>query len=381
MTPPPGSPRRPQVRLLATQLAAPVPGGTGRYTEQLWAALVAGRPADAELTAWWPTRRPPPSLTDPSGGATGLVVTPRVPVPYRALARLWEIGSPPYPAADGVVHAPTVLVPPRRRSRCVVTVHDVVPWTHPETLTPRGVRFHHRMGARIAAAADLVVTPTEAVAEQVRRLLTPRAPVVSVHSGVTPLVPPADAAARRLRLGVTGDYVLFVGTAEPRKGLDVLVEAMAAPDLLSLSLVVAGAAGWGDVDVADLAARAGVRSRAVVTGRLSDADLAAVYAGATVLAMPSRAEGFGFPVLEAMGHAVPVVTSDDPALVEVGGGAAAIVPVGDARALAEGLAAAALDPRRRAELSNAGPARAAQFSWAKTAAAMWSLYAEVADRG
>ena len=151
------------------------------------------------------------------------------------------------------------------------------------------------MGARLARDADLVVTPTEAVASAVRRTLAPRAPVVAVLSGTPTLVVPSDAIGRRSRLGVPGAYALFVGTAEPRKGLDILVRAMARPATRGLSLVVVGPPGWGEVDVAGLAERAGVADRVLVTGRVDDPTLGALYAGAAALVMPSRAEGFGLP--------------------------------------------------------------------------------------
>jgi glycosyltransferase involved in cell wall biosynthesis len=172
--------------------------------------------------------------------------------------------------------------------------------------------------------------------------------------------------------------VLFVGTAEPRKGLDVLVEAMTERDLAPYDLVVVGPPGWGDVDVAELAARAGLTGRVHVTGRVDEPELASLYAGACVLAMPSRAEGFGFPVVEAMAHGVPVVVTTDPALMEVGGEAAVIVPVGDPAALAAALAAGVEDgPDRRRRVA-LGRERAAAFDWDLTASTMWSVYASAA---
>ena len=356
------------VRVVAAQVCAAVPGGTGRYTEELVRALAAAPPTDAVLDA----------VTPLPCRAVRLLPVPvlSMHLPDRAIARLWERGLPPRPARAGVVHAPTLLVPPRSpRYRLVVTIHDVVPWTHPETLTPRGVAFHRRMGERAARDAGVIVTPTEAVAAAVRRVLTPRAPVVAVHSGVSAPPAPPDSVGRRDALGAREPYVLFVGTAEPRKGLDLLVEAMRSPDLAALRLVVAGPPGWGDVRVADLARAAGVGDRVVVTGRVSDPDLASLYAGASVLAMPSRAEGFGFPVVEAMAHGIPVVTSDDPALLEVGAGATLVAPVGDVDALSRSLAAAAADGGPRADLVTKGVTRAAHFRWASTAREMWLLYA------
>lgn len=360
-----------RVRVLANQLANRVPGGTGRYVEELVKALAADLPARATLDV-------AVAGSHPQAYALGVPVR-SLRVPDLLLSRLWERGLPPFPATWGIVHAPTLLVPPAsRRYRLVVTIHDVVPWTHPETLTPRGVAFHRRMGARAAAEADLIVTPTQVVADQVVRELDPQARVVAVHSGVTIHPVPLDSAERRLRLGVPVDYVLFVGTAEPRKGLDVLIDAMAGPELQAMGLVVAGPAGWGDVGVADLAERAGIAARTVVTGRVREPELAALYAGARVVVMPSRQEGFGFPVVEGMAHGVPVVTSDDPALVEVGGGAALVAAVGDSAGLARAVAEVADPGERRTRVIGLGRERAAELTWSSTAAAMWRLYAGLA---
>lgn len=355
------------VAVIAVQLCMPVPGGTGRYTEELVTALsrlpaAAGRIRAVAVRGCAAARRLP-------------VPVDVVRLPVVALARLWERGLPPAVARSGVVHAPTLLVPPRRTGvRLVVTIHDVVPWTHPETLTSRGVRFHDRMGRRAAAEADVIVTPTHAVADAVGRILEPACRVEVVAPGRSSLRLPADATARVARLGAPERYVLFVGTAEPRKGLDVAVAAMAQPALRGHGLVVAGPQGWGDVRVADLARAAGVADRVVVTGRVSEEDLAALYACARAVVVPSRAEGFGLPVLEAMQSGVPVVTTDDPALVEVGGGAALVVPVDDAEALAAAAAEAAAEGQGRLRRVAAGRRRAEDFSWDAAAARMWSLY-------
>jgi glycosyltransferase involved in cell wall biosynthesis len=365
------------VTVLATQLSARVPGGTGRYTWELLRALAAMVPQGDRLRAV--------RLAASTSVATELEQLPvhvsALPLPFPLVSRLWERGLPPHPARAGVVHAPTLLIPPGRpRTRLVVTIHDVVPWTHPETLTARGVAFHRAMGARAASTAAALVTPTQAVADAVRTYLDPRCPVTPVLSGASVPPVPADAEVRRRRLGATAPYVLFVGTAEPRKGLDVLVAAMGAPDVAELSLVVAGPSGWGQVSAGALAEAAAVSRRSVVTGLVSDPDLASLYAGARVVVVPSRAEGFGLPVVEAMAYGVPVVTSDDPALVEVGGGATVTTPIGDDEALAEAIHAVASDDLLRRRLTHDGSARAAGLTWTATAERMWQVYAEAAAR-
>ena len=133
------------------------------------------------------------------------------------------------------------------------------------------------------------------------------------------------------------------------------------------------------MDPAELARREGLPDgRVRALGRLSDADLATMLDRATVLVMPSRAEGFGLPVLEAMAAGTAVVCSTDPALVEVGGDAVVTAPVGDAPALGRALASVAGDEALRAEMVERGRRRAADHTWDAAATALWELYRSVA---
>jgi len=363
------------VGFLLEQLLAPVPGGTGRYSAELAAALAATGPSGATVSGWtaWHRDVSAARVAGPAGPT-------RLPLGRRALAATWERGRGPRPRGVDLVHAPTLLLPPRARRPLVVTIHDAVPWTHPETLTPRGVRFHRRMAARAGETADLVVVPTEAVRRELAALLPLGDRVRVVGHGVSPALGlPADAEERARRLGLPASgYLLTLATLEPRKGLDVALAALAEPAAPPLPLLVAGAPGWGGVDPVAEAARLGLSpDRVRVLGRVADADLAVLLARATALVVPSRAEGFGLPLLEAMAAGTPVVTSDAPALVEVAGGAAVVVPVGDPAALAGALAELAADSTRREELAATGRRRAAEFSWAAAAHVLWSAYASL----
>jgi glycosyltransferase involved in cell wall biosynthesis len=363
-----------RVGFLLEQCLGPVPGGTGRYAAEVARAL-ALRP-DVQVTGWTAWHRDTRAAQVP-----GVVGPRRLPLPRRPLIAAWERGRGPRPSrSPDLVHAPTLLVPPRAGRPLVVTIHDAVPWTHPETLTPRGVRWHRRMAERVASEADLVVVPTQAVADELAHHLRLRR-VEVVGEGVGDEVSrlPADAEERAGRLGLPGSgYLLTLATMEPRKGLDVLVRALADPSAPGLPLLVVGQPGWGGVDPLRSAAELGLPTgRVRVLGRLSDADLAVVLARATVLVAPSRAEGFGLPVLEAMAVGTPVVTSDAAALVEVGGGATRTAPVADAAALAAVLAEVAGDAATRAEMARAGRVRAGEFSWEAAAERLAALYAGV----
>jgi glycosyltransferase involved in cell wall biosynthesis len=368
----------PKLVVLLEQLFAPVPGGTGRYSRELAAALATTAPAGwtvGSAVAW---------RADPTPAIIPGVEGPHLlPLPRQALIAAWDWdirgwGVGLWPGGDAV-HAPTPLAPPGPRRGCelVVTVHDTVPWTHPEGLTRRGAGWHRRMVARAARRADALVVPTAAVARDLSRRVPCPARVHVVGEGVTAAVLrlPVQAAEIALRLGLPPRYVLALGTLEPRKGIDTLLAALAAPHAPDLPVVLVGQPGWGRLDPAALARQCGLDpARVHPLGATTDEELAVVLHGAAVLAAPSRAEGFGLPVLEAMAAGVPVVHSDVPALVEVAGGAGVTVPRNDANALAAALRAVLSDPATAQAMSAAGRRRAEQFSWERTARQVWSVH-------
>ncbi|MCW2635564.1 MAG: hypothetical protein JWQ99_1931 [Blastococcus sp.] len=363
-----------RVGILLEQCLGPVPGGTGRYAREVATALAGEAPTGSGVLVWTAWHRDVRAARVP--GAAGPF---RLSLPRRPLTLAWERGVGPVPRRVDVVHAPTPWAPPRRGRALVVTVHDAVPWTHPETLTPRGVRWHRTAIERAARTADALVVPTRAVGDELARHVPLTRPPVVVGEGVSAaLATPPDADRRAAALGLPeAPYVVTLATIEPRKGLDVLLDALARPEAPDVPLLVVGQPGWGSVDVAGRAEELGIGGRVRLLGRLEDADLAVVLQRAAVLAAPSRAEGFGLPVLEAMAAGVPVVSSDAPALVEVGGGATRTVPVGDSGALADALGEVVRSAQLRKRMAADGLRRAADFSWAAAGRRLWELYADL----
>ncbi|ASU80823.1 glycosyltransferase family 1 protein [Actinopolyspora erythraea] len=361
----------PELAVVAEQLLAPVPGGTGRYTRELLRSLVSTAPPG------WELHTVVSSEGDPSAAEMAGVRGPHVlPLSRRALTLAWQHGRWPRVVADSV-HAPTPLFPPvKRGGGLVVTVHDTVPWTHPETLTARGAAWHRRAVLRAARRAGSLVVPTEAVAEDLRRRVRSSAHIEVVGEGASAdvLRPVAEEAiARRLRLPPR--YLLAVGTLEPRKGYEWLIRALAEPEAPEVPLLVVGAPGWGGVSLPDLVARHGLPpDRVRHLGAVPDRELAVLLRRSAALVAPSMAEGFGLPVLEAMAAGVPVVHSDAPALVELADGAGITVPRADAAALAVALRGVLADPGRSARMAEAGRARAERFGWRETARRVWRLH-------
>ncbi|EMD27525.1 glycosyltransferase family 4 protein [Amycolatopsis azurea] len=348
----------PELVVLAEQLLAPVPGGTGRYTGELLRALAETAPSG------WTVSSVVARHADIEAAVVEGVEGPRVlPIPPRALIAAWQLGLPWWPGGDAV-HAPTPLAPARvpKGRTLSVAVHDTVPWTHPETLTPRGVAWHKAVIARAASRATALTVPTQAIADQLAALVPVSVPVRVIPHGVRPQTEFAEVT-------VPERYVLAIGTIEPRKGIDVLIEAAGR---IGVPLVLAGQPGWGGIDPVALAREHGADLR--MLGKVSDAELAFVLRGASVLAMPSRAEGFGLPLIEAMAAGVPVVHSDVPALVEVAGGAGVTVPVGDAQTLADALRGVLDHSEQAAALRDSGLSRSSEFTWQRAASAVWGLH-------
>ena len=293
-------------------------------------------------------------------------------LPARVLQRLWLRGE--WPTADAllpradVLHATNFTAPPTRRARRVVTVHDLAFARLPDLVHPQ-TRRSAELTARQARRADAVLTPSAAVAAEIQEHLGLAAD--RVH--VTPLgvdgawfdAPPPTPMWRD-RLGLPQEYLVAVGTREPRKNLAALVEAhRAAGDGRVLPLVLVGPAGWGD----DVPPGSGVH----LLPYLPADELRSLVAGATALVFPSRYEGFGLPALEAMATGTPVLANDIPVLREVLGSCGRFVDADAPEALADALitASSATDT---AELRAARRERAATFTWARCADATVAAY-------
>ena len=255
-----------------------------------------------------------------------------------------------------VLHCPSFRGPLRARAPLVVTVHDLAVLRHPELFNGWTRRYSRALVPRVVRAARRVIAVSEFTKREVVELLgVPDERVRVIGNAVEPVFAPEGPAA-------DGDYVLAVGTIEPRKNLERLLEAARR---LGAELRVVGAPGWGGVGLDGV----------TWLGEVSDDELARLYRGATVVAYPSLYEGFGIPVVEAMACGAPVVTSSGGATEEVAGGAAVLVDPLDAASIAAGLDEAS---RRRDELRVAGLERARAFSWDDVARAHEAVYEEAA---
>lgn len=381
------------LRVIVDQIVAPIPGGIGRYTEELTRAIIATAPDGCDVVGLVAASSPEDQerLRTLLPGLAELAV---LPVPRRELALLWRLGVVGIPGTNmtgkGMVHAPSLLAPMHPHDRLnevgtqtVVTIHDVVPWTHPETLTRYGAWWHKSMAKRAHRFADAVVVPTHAVAGKLNDMMDFGDRIRVIGGAVSSkLTLPVDADVRAERLGLPEQYILSVGTLEPRKGLEPLIRSLAHADSVDLPLIIVGPEGWGDLDVAGLAAEAGLDEGRVRTlGFLADADLAVAIDRATVFAFPSLAEGFGLPVIEAFSFGTPVVHSDAPAVVEVAAGAGLRVEREDSDGYPARLAAAIAsivgDAKLAERLRFQGLDRAGAFSWQDSAQKVWQLHADL----
>jgi glycosyltransferase involved in cell wall biosynthesis len=268
----------------------------------------------------------------------------------------WYLGMLPRRAIrDGldVLHCPGHRGPLRSRVPVVLTIHDLGVLRHPKTFNRWTRTYSRLLLPRLARAAARVIAVSDFTAREAIELLGLDEERVRVipHGVEAPFVPDGPAAE--------GEYVLAVGTLEPRKNLGRLAEAAR---LAGVELRIAGAPGWGRVEVSSL-------------GFVDDAELARLYRGAGALIYPSLYEGFGLPVLEAMASGTPVVTSIGTAPAELADGAAVLVDPLDPEAIAEGIREAL---RRRDELRAAGLERARAFTWESAARATVEVYREAA---
>jgi glycosyltransferase involved in cell wall biosynthesis len=263
-----------------------------------------------------------------------------------------------HPAAErwlgsfDVLHFTDWMYPPQRAGVRATTIHDLVPLHHPQWTTRRTQAMHARKYRNAARTCDVVFANSAFTADDFAATLDfARERVVVAHPGIG-----AGYTADGEPAQLGGPYLLTVATLEPRKNLGTLVDAFELLGDSGLSLVVAGGQGWGEQPQLD---RPGI----VRLGRVTDEELARLYRGASAVVYPSRFEGFGMPVTEAMACGAPVIVSAHPSLDEASGDAAVRVDPESAEAMAAGIRDAL---SRSDELRARGLEHAKGFSWRRT---------------
>jgi glycosyltransferase involved in cell wall biosynthesis len=349
-----------RVLVVADHLRRTAPGGIGTYLRGLLAGLAAARSDEdgPEITLLASRAHAPADALVAAVGGT--VAASRL--PGTLLTRAWDHGLARAPAPFDVVHAPSLAAPPSPHAPLAVAVHDLAWRQVPHAFPARGRRWHHAAFGRAVRRAALLLAPTPQTADAMvaAGARSGQVRVVDPMYGCDHLPAPDGAGAAALLdgLGVRGPYLLSVGTIEPRKNLQRLLQAYERarsqlPD--PWPLVVVGPPGWGG----ELQPVPG----AVLAGPVGDAVLAALYAGARCVAYVPLLEGFGLPAVEAMAAAVPVVASPMPSTA----GAALEVDPYDVVAVATALVQAAADDRLRARLVTAGLVRTRDLTWVAAA--------------
>ena len=352
-----------------------VPGGTASAViDQVAAVAATGRVEQVGVAARH--TQPPPDVWRPA------LPVHHLPLPRLALYWSWHLARRPrVERATGpvdVVHATGYAIPPRTVP-LVATLHDLA-WRRDRTMfTRNGVRFFDAALRCVVKDADLVLCPSRATMADCEAAGIGTDRLRHVPWGMTQVdVTDDEVAQARRRFGLTGRYVLSVGTLEPRKNLPRLLEAFARLPQDDVTLVVVGPDGWGEALEGKAEA---LRHRLRLTGFVPRPLLAPLYRGASVVCYPSLWEGYGLPVAEAMGAGAPVVTSAGTATEElVEGGAGIAVDPRDVDAIAGAISEVLDDDELAERLRKAGRERAAATTWETTANLTIAAYEEVAGR-
>jgi glycosyltransferase involved in cell wall biosynthesis len=372
-------------RVLVDATAVPADrGALGRYVDGLIAAL---HRADADLAV--ACQRSDEERYAALAPKARVVAGPTA-IAHRPARLAWEQTGLPFVAQQvgaDVIHAPYYSIPLRPGVPVVVTIHDVTYFAEPEAHNPVKATYIKSATRTAVRRAARLIVPSKATRDEMVRLLSADPTRIDVaYHGVDQDIfhPPGEDERRQIseRLGLHGrPYIAYLGALEPRKNVPNLIRGWvrAADGLADVpALVLAGSGGWDDeVD----AALADVPHQLPVLrpGYLRWSSLPGFFGGALVVALPSRGEGFGLPVLEAMSCGSTVLTTPRSSLPEVGGDAVAYTDP-DPDSIAAALTALIGDDERRRRLAAAAAARAGEFTWTASAEAHLAAYQRATEQ-
>jgi len=349
--------------------------GVGHYTFELAVEVSRQSPSDSfEILSHLPF-----ADLDPAPANLKLIKQPV----NSATKHWWTIGLPLYikRARLDLFHGTNYDIPVWGGCPTVLTIHDLSLLLFPETHEQRRVERARRRLPWMSRRATLIITPTEAVKSEVcEHLRIPRDKVIVVNEAprrtFQPL-PREQALATVRQLGLDDEFILYVGTIEPRKNLITLVKAfedVLHSTTLRPQLVIAGKQGWLTDELFAYIDKANLGDRLRLTGYLGDDELRALYSACRVMVYPALYEGAGLPALEAMACGAPVITTNTPAIAEMVGNNARLFTPAHSRALAQHLVELLTTPGARESLSVAGLEHAAQFTWERAARETLAVY-------
>jgi glycosyltransferase involved in cell wall biosynthesis len=372
-------------RVLVDATAVPADrGALGRYVDGLIAALGAAGASLAVACQRADEERYSRLLPEAS------IVAGPTAIAHRPARLAWEQTGLPMVAQQvnaDVIHAPHYSMPLRSPAPTVVTIHDLTYFTEPSLHSAVTAAFFKSAIRTAVRRATRLIVPSKATRDELVRVLEADSTRIDVaYHGVDHVLfhRPAAEQVRKVanRLGLHGEpYIAFLGNMEPRKNVPALITGWAAAvaDLKDPpALVLGGGSGWSE-EVDTAVASVPAHLRLVRPGYLRFSDLPGYLGGALVVAFPSRGEGFGLPVLEAMACGAPVLTTHRSSLPEVGGDAVSYTEP-DPDSIRDALRALIGDPERREALGAKGEARAREFTWSASAEAHLVSYQRAAEQ-
>jgi len=353
--------------------------GIGRYTRLLIQTLATwDREGDYVLFS---AGRQPEGAAWPSNFRLR-----ELPFSDRHMAIIWQRLRLPLPiewltGRLDLFHSPDFVLPPVRRAQTLLTVHDLSFMRYPECSSPPLLEYLMEAVPRSVARADRILADSECTRQDLIELLdVPAERIDVVYAGVEDRFRPQTAeavSAAKARYGIERPYVLGLGTLQPRKNFARLIEAYAlARDRAGIphALVIGGGVGWLSRGIHETIDRLGLHEDVRLIGFVDDQDLPSLYTGADLFAFPSLYEGFGIPVLEAMGCETPVVTSRASSLPEVAGEAALLIDPLDVEELADALVRGLGASGLRDRMVTAGRRQVGRFTWRAAAQSLHAIY-------
>ncbi len=356
--------------------------GVGRYTKTLVQHLGQAKGEDDSLDLFYFDFQHGGTPFDAPGANTRIVRW----FPGRIAQKLWQTVA--WPAFDtfagsaDVYHFPNFLAPPLNTGKSVVTIHDMAFARFPQFIEERNLRH---LSARIrdtVERADAVIAVSQFSADEIHDILgVDQSRIFAIHSGIDQQFrAPAKSEVKAItaELGLDRPYILTVGTVEPRKNIGFLIDVFERMTDFDGQLVIAGSLGWKyEATVRKMRESKRAADIRHLT-HVDDTSLAALYAGAEMLAMPSFYEGFGFPPIEAMACGTPVISSRGGSLAEVLGEGAVLIDRFEIDDWVDQAGRMLTDASHRADMIEKGKRRAARYSWAETARQTWKVYEALA---